>query len=216
MKNLLFTLFFFTSVFSANAQFLNWGIKAGMNYNANGDLVLLSEEIASDPFSSNQELGYHLGLLAEIKLPLFMYIRPELLYVHTESSYPIEGDEAMLKMDRIDVPVLLGFRVFKIGRIFLGPNFQYVMNTDLSVSDNIAKIKNISYDDFNVAAQVGVGLNFGRLGADIRWEAGLMGTEALYQVDGVDVEEVENVEVDTDNMQFLLSLYWKFGKGKKS
>lgn len=214
MKNLVLTLVFFATVYSANAQFLNWGVKAGMNYNANGDLVVLSEEIASDPFSSSQELGYHFGLLAEIKLPLFMYIRPELLYTHTESSYTIESDEAKLKMDRIDIPVLLGFRVFKIGRFFLGPNFQYVLNTDLSASDNIAKIKNISYDDFNVAAQVGFGLNFGRFGADIRWEAGLLGTEALYQVDGIDLEEIENVKVDTDNMQFLLSVYWKFGKGK--
>lgn len=214
MKNLVLTFVFFATVYSANAQFLNWGVKAGMNYNANGDLVVLSEEIASDPFSSSQELGYHFGLLAEIKLPLFMYIRPELLYTHTESSYAIESDEAKLKMDRIDIPVLLGFRVFKIGRFFLGPNFQYVLNTDLSASDNIAKIKNISYDDFNVAAQVGFGLNFGRFGADIRWEAGLLGTEALYQVDGIDLEEIENVKVDTDNMQFLLSVYWKFGKGK--
>lgn len=215
MKNLVFTILFFATFSSVNAQFLNWGVKAGLNYNANGDLVVLSENIASDPFSSDQELGYHLGLLAEIKLPLFMYLRPELLYVRTESSYPVEGDEAMLKMDRIDVPVLLGFRVFKIGRFFLGPNFQYILNTDLSVSDNITKIKNISYDDFNVAAQVGFGLNFGRLGADIRWEAGLMGTEAVYGIDGVDLDAVERVEVDTDNMQFLLSLYWKFGKGKK-
>jgi len=215
MKNLVFTILIFATFSSINAQFLNWGVKAGLNYNANGDLVVLSENIASDPFSSDQELGYHLGLLAEIKLPLFMYLRPELLYVHTESSYPVEGDEAMLKMDRIDVPVLLGFRVFKIGRFFLGPNFQYILNTDLSVSDNIVKIKNISYDDFNVAAQVGFGLNFGRLGADIRWEAGLMGTEALHEVDGIAIEEIENVKVDTDNMQFLLSVYWKFGKGKK-
>ncbi len=214
MKNLVLTLVFFATVYTANAQFLNWGVKAGMNYNANGDLVVLSEEIASDPFSSSQELGYHFGLLAEIKLPLFMYIRPELLYTHTESSYAIESDEAKLKMDRIDIPVLLGFRVFKIGRFFLGPNFQYVLNTDLSASDNVTKIKNISYDDFNVAAQVGFGLNFGRFGADIRWEAGLLGTEALYQVDGIDLEEIENVKVDTDNMQFLLSVYWKFGKGK--
>ena len=152
MKNLVLTLVFFATVYTANAQFSNWGVKAGMNYNANGDLVVLSEEIASDPFSSSQELGYHFGLLAEIKLPLFMYIRPELLYTHTESSYAIESDEAKLKMDRIDIPVLLGFRVFKIGRFFLGPNFQYVLNTDLSASDNVTKIKNISYDDFNVAA----------------------------------------------------------------
>ena len=87
------------------------------------------------------------------------------------------------------------------------------MNTDLS-AENVDNIKNISYDDFNMAAQVGIGLNLGQFGADIRWEAGLLGTEALYQVDNVEFEDVANVAVDTDNMQFLLSVYWKFGKGK--
>ena len=217
MKKLYLFLVLFCITLSASAQFLNWGVKAGMNYNANGDLIVLSDDIISDPFSSNQELGYHFGLLAEIKLPLFLYIRPELLYTHTESSYSVndgEGGEAKLKMDRVDIPVLLGFRVFKIGRFFLGPSFQYTVNNDLSVTDNIANLKTITYDDFNIAAQVGIGLNLGQFGADIRWEAGLLGTEALYQVDNVEFEDAANVAVDTDNMQFLLSVYWKFGKGK--
>ncbi len=215
MKNLLFALLFFGSILSANAQFLNWGVKAGLNYNANGDLFLVYDDVISDPFSSDQELGYHFGLLAEIKLPLFLYIRPELIYTHTESSYIIEDSEAKLKMDRIDIPVLLGFRVFKIGRFFLGPSFQYVLNTDLSASENAINIKNISYDDFNVAAQVGIGLNFGRFGTDIRWEASLLDTQALYEVDGIDVDDIANVAVDTDSMQFLLSVYWKFERASK-
>lgn len=212
MKNLLVALLFFGSILSANAQFLNWGVKAGLNYNANGDLFLVYDDVISDPFSSDQELGYHFGLLAEIKLPLFLYIRPELLYTHTESSYPIEDGEAKLKMDRIDIPVLLGFRVFKIGRFFLGPNFQYIVNTDLSTSENIANIKTVGYDDFNVAAQVGIGLNFGRFGTDIRWETGLIDTEALFEVNGI--TEVGGVAVDTDSTQFLLSVYWKFERAK--
>ena len=207
MKNLIIALLFIGSISSVNAQFLNWGVKAGLNYNANGDLTFNEET-----FSSDQELGYHFGLLAEIKLPLFLYIRPELLYTHTESSYPIEDGEAKLKMDRIDIPVLLGFRVFKIGRFFFGPSFQYIMNTNLSTSENIANIKTISSDDFNVAAQVGIGLNFGRFGADIRWETGLIDTEALFAVNSA--SDLGGVAIDTDSTQFLLSVYWKFEKAK--
>lgn len=207
MKNLIIALLFIGSISSVSAQFLNWGVKAGVNYNANGDLTFNEET-----FSSDQELGYHFGLLAEIKLPLFLYIRPELLYTHTESSYGSEGD-ATLKMDRVDIPVLLGFRVFKIGRFFFGPSFQYVLNTDLSASENFGNIKTISYDDFNVAAQVGIGLNFGRFGTDIRWEATFADTQAFFEVDGI--EDVRGIaEVDTDSSQFLLSVYWKFEKKK--
>jgi len=211
MKNLIIALLFFGSILSANAQFLNWGVKAGLNYNANGDLTY-DDGILEETFSSDQELGYHFGLLAEIKLPLFLYIRPELLYTHTESSYPIEDGEAKLKMDRVDIPVLLGFRVFKIGRFFFGPSFQYIINTDLSASESAANIKTISYDDFNIAAQVGIGLNFGRFGTDIRWEAAFADTEALFKIDGF--EDVGGVAVNTDSMQFLLSVYWKFEKAK--
>ena len=208
MKNLIIALLFIGSISSVNAQFLNWGVKAGLNYNANGDLTFNEET-----FSSDQELGYHFGLLAEIKLPLFLYIRPELLYTHTESSYGSEGD-ATLKMDRFDIPVLLGFRVFKIGRFFFGPSFQYVLNTDLSASENFGNIKTISYDDFNVAAQVGIGLNFGRFGTDIRWEATFADTQAFFEVDGI--EDVRGIaEVDTDSSQFLLSVYWKFERASK-
>ena len=73
-------------------QFLNFGFKGGVNYNVNGDLRAAVTEIDlySPVFKSSEEVGYHIGMLAEIKLPLFLYIRPELVYTHTESSYKSE------------------------------------------------------------------------------------------------------------------------------
>lgn len=214
MKKLFLFLILFGSFLTVNAQFLNWGIKGGMNYNANGDLIAISENIASDPFSSDEELGYHFGLLAEIKLPLFLYIRPELQYTHTESSYSGEGTKAKFKMDKMEAPILLGFRFLGIGRFFLGPNFQYIIDNNLSASDNFEIISKGSSDDFSVSGQIGLGLNFGRFGADIRYETGFTDTQAAFLGEVVDGSDniPALVSVDSDPQQFILSVYWKFKK----
>ncbi|MDN3644150.1 outer membrane beta-barrel protein [Lutimonas halocynthiae] len=206
MKNLYLLLVVFCLTASANAQFLNWGIKGGVNYNENGDLRTINQ---GNPISlsSNEEVGYHIGILTEIKLPLFLYIRPELVYTHTESSYILDDDQGTLKLDKLELPVLLGFRVFKIGRFFFGPNFSYIMNTKLSVPESIEGVSNVSSDDFLVSGQVGLGLNFGKVGADIRWETGFSDSEASFIRDSTDLDFAL---VDTSHSQFILSFYYKF------
>lgn len=210
MKNLYLFLVVFCLTLSANSQFLNWGIKGGINYNVNGDIYALgsSDEII-DTFSSSEEIGYHFGILTEIKLPLFLYIRPELIYTHTESSYDFGDGNGKLKMDKLELPVLLGFRVFKIGRFFFGPNFSYIIDTKLSAPESI---KNVSYDDFTVSGQIGLGLNFGKVGADIRWETGFTDSQASFITENVvpGSSEFNFGYADTSHSQFILSFYYKF------
>ena len=206
MKNRYLFLVFCCLTFSAHAQFLNWGIKGGVNYNENGDLraINLGNPIT---LSSNEEVGYHIGILSEIKLPLFLYIRPELVYTHTESSYKLNDDQGTLKLDKLELPVLVGFRVFKIGRFFFGPNFSYIMNTKLSVPESVEGVSNVSSDDFLVSGQIGLGLNFGKIGADIRWETGFSDSEASFIRNSTDLDFAL---VDTSHSQFILSFYYKF------
>ncbi|MCF6222389.1 MAG: outer membrane beta-barrel protein [Flavobacteriaceae bacterium] len=207
MKKFLFILILFGTFHVSQAQFFNFGIKGGINYNSNGDLSLINNLADVIPLSSNEETGYHFGFFTEIKLPLWLYLRPELIYTHTESSYSIGGNKARLVKDLIEAPILVGFRVFKIGRFFFGPSFQYAINTDLK-SNSFENLKKTSSDDFTVAGQVGLGLNFGKLGADIRWEAGLSDSAALFQ--GNFPNETPRALVDTSQQQFILSFYYKF------
>lgn len=208
MKKLLFVLILFGTISVSNAQFFNFGIKGGVNYNANGDLILLDGGSISETFNSDEETGFHVGILTEIKLPFWLYIRPELVYTHTESSYSLDGEKIKLKKDLIEAPVLVGFRILKIGRFFFGPSFQYAINTNLK-SSSIDDIRNVSSDDFTVAAQVGIGINLGRIGADIRWETGITDAEALFQAN------FDSALVDTSQQQFILSFYYKFNKANK-
>jgi hypothetical protein len=209
MKRLITSLILIFLALNVSAQFLNFGIKGGVNYNVNGDLRATDFNLVED-FKSSEEAGYHLGVLAEIKLPLFLYIRPELIFTHTESSYKSDGERAKLKMDKLEAPVLVGFRVLRIGRFFFGPSFQYIINTDLSATDNLRSIKEISSDDFTVSGMVGIGLNLGRFGADIRWETGFTDSEANFIGDAIGNDNPVGLNVDTSHQQFVLSFYYKF------
>lgn len=211
MKKILFILILFASYNVANAQFSTYGIKGGVNYNANGDLrgvAGYSDLIDDISISSDQETGYHFGFFAEFKLPFWLYLRPELIYTHTESSYQGVLNKSKLKRDLIEAPVLIGIRVLKIGRIFLGPSFQYAINTDLN-GKPFDNLKTVSSDDFTVSGQVGIGLNLGKLGADIRWETGFTNSEAQFLGSLVGEDNI-NLLVDTSQQQFILSFYYKF------
>ncbi len=193
MKKLLFILFLLGSFTISHAQFLNFGIKGGISYNSNGELSI--SDLTT--FDSNQEMGYHIGILTEIKLPLWLYVRPELYYTHTESSYKseLQGKETKLSMNKIDIPILLGFRVLKIGRAFFGPSFHYILSNDLSHADEV------SSDDFTLGGQAGIGIELGKFGADVRWEMGFTDTEALFNPATL---------VDTQQQQVILGIYYKF------
>lgn len=209
MKQLLLLLSFLLLGTNAEAQFLNFGVKGGVNYNANGDLRAFDgNNYLRIP--SSEESGYHLGLLAEIKLPLWMYLRPELQYTHTESSYSVEGNSSKLKMDKIEAPVLLGFRVLKIGRVFFGPNFQYLVNTDLTDTSVLQDVRDLSSDDLSVAGQFGIGLNLGKFGLDLRWETGFTDSEANFIGEIVGEDAQAALQVNTKPQQFIFSLYYKF------
>ena len=89
-KSILFLIFAF--VFSAaNAQLFSFGIKGGVNDNSNGEMRDVSGFSDDIEIKSDSETGYHFGVFGEINLPIWLYIRPELNYTHTESSYDLGG-----------------------------------------------------------------------------------------------------------------------------
>ena len=212
MKKVFFILLLIGSFSLANAQIFNFGIKGGINYNSNGDLrgTGFSEIVDNVRISSDEETGYHVGILTEMKLPLWLYLRPELYYEHTESSYKGEHDKTKLKLDKINAPILIGIRVLKIGRVFLGPSFHYTISTDLKDTPSFDNVKKIRSDDFSVGGQIGVGLNFGKFGADIRWETAFSDTEATFVGDALETIGAEAIRIDTSPQQFILSFYYKF------
>jgi len=202
MKKVIVLIFALGLILNTNAQFINFGIKGGLNYNSNGDL---KNDINSIKIGSDNDTGFHIGAFAEIDLPLALYLRPELLYTKTQSGYDKQGD---LSINKIDAPILLGLKFLKIGRVFVGPSFQYIIDADFKNSDIYNDIRKDGVDSFYMGMQFGAGVELGKLGFDLRWERGLTDTEAKYIVG--DNSPLQTITIDTRPQQFILSAYYKF------
>lgn len=192
MKNIFaLVVLVFGTVHLCNAQIVDWGLKGGINFNSNGDLTSEVIDIAeTTTIKSNKSTGFHIGAFASTKGSL--YFRPEISYTQTQSDYNSEGS---FKMQKLDMPLLAGVKVFSVLNVFAGPSLQYVIDTDL---DGF-KLSDVE-KDFTIGLNIGTGVKLGNLGIDIRYERGLTENEAL----------ISNIEqygkIDTRPEQIILSL----------
>ncbi len=169
-----------------------FGIKAGLNYNGNGDYFNSVENAFENP---DRNAGFHIGVYG--KLGNRIYVRPELVYTSTTSGYE-EGD---LKIQKLDVPVLVGTKIIGPLHAFVGPSFQYILNSkfdDVTIDD----IDN----DLTVGFNLGAGVNLGKFGIDLRYERGF--TENEISFINSNIVNV-NDRVDTRPDQLILSFSLK-------
>ncbi|MGC1203615.1 MAG: outer membrane beta-barrel protein [Flavobacteriaceae bacterium] len=165
-----------------------FGLKAGLNYNANGDYF---ESIGDNAQNHDRNIGYHIGLF--VKIGNQVYLRPELVYTSTKSDYNDDG----FKMQKIDAPILVGLKVIGPLSVFAGPSFQYILDTEF---DGIA-INNVE-NDFSIGLNFGIGLNLNKLGIDLRYERGFSDNEATF----LGNNGIGNSRLDTRPDQLILSL----------
>lgn len=170
-----------------------FGIKGGVNYAGNGDFFNSAENIIQSP---DRNVGYHFGLFG--KLGNKVYLRPELVYTSTTSGYN-EGD---LKLNKLDLPVLLGLKIIGPLNIFAGPAFQYILNSKFD-GVSIDTIEN----DFTVGLNIGAGVSFGKIGLDVRYERGLSENELNFV--NSNITNLNGDRVDTRPDQIILSLSLK-------
>ncbi len=195
MKHLLLSaacLFFGTAAFAQKDS--GFGIKAGLNYNANGDYFESVGDAARDP---DRNVGYHIGLFGKLEISR-LYLRPELVYTRTKSDY----DGGDFNMSKLDVPVLLGAKVIGPLHVFAGPSFQYILNTEFDGID-IDDVEN----DFTVGINIGAGVNLGKLGVDVRYERGFSNNEAEFI--NTNITSVGRSRIDTRPDQLIVSLSLK-------
>lgn len=187
MKNIFLAIAIICgSCLTSTAQF---GIKGGLNYSSNGDFKEISQDIKSDG-----KTGYHLGIMYQTEGDGF-YLRPELVYTSTKSEYPSRGK---FTMNKIDVPILLGYHIFKPISIFAGPSLQYILDTDLK-GFNLNDVEN----DFTVGVQFGAAVQLGeKLSVDLRYEKGLSKNLA-------NSADIPGDRVDTRPTQLIIGLALK-------
>ncbi|MBS9462566.1 PorT family protein [Flagellimonas sp. HMM57] len=152
-----------------------FGIKAGLSYNKNGDLISSVGDAGQNITEGAEgKAGYHFGFWGKLDFPK-IYLRPELVYTRTQSNYDVSGESRDYDVSRLDLPVLLGYKLVGPLHVFAGPAFQYTLSNDLE-GVNIDDVEN----DFTVGLNIGAGVNLGKLGLDVRYERGFSKNEANF------------------------------------
>lgn len=164
------------------------GLKAGLNYNANGDYF---ESISNNAQNPDRNVGYHIGLFGKIGNKV--YFRPEVIYTSTKSDY----NDDSFEMQKLDAPLLVGMKVLGPLSVFGGPSLQYILDSEF---DGIA-INDVE-SNFSVGLNFGIGLNFKKLGIDLRYERGFSDNEATF----LGNNGINTNRLDTRPDQLILSL----------
>ncbi len=193
-KTLLLAVFALVSMTAFAQKDSGFGIKAGLNYNGNGNYFESAGDAANEP---DKNIGYHAGIFGKIKI-LKLYIRPELVYTKTKSDY----NGSSFDMSKLDLPVLVGVKIIGPLHVFAGPAFQYILDSEFD-GIGINEIEN----DFSVGAHLGIGVNLGRLGIDVRYERGFGDNEARFI--NTNVTNLPDSRIDTRPEQLILGLSLK-------
>lgn len=187
MKKTFFTFLLILAIQQiVNAQ-LSFGIKGGINIDLNSEASEYIDLPSGYSLETESTSGFHAGLWMRVKAPLVgLYVRPEINYSTLKSEYnigiPLPGGtntltaKANYEISKIDVPVLLGLKFLKFGNIFIGPNFQYLLKSNVEASSEFSIVSPYKNDDFDeeitVGLIAGVGLEVWKFGVDVRFETG--------------------------------------------
>jgi len=171
MKKLVLVLLVFLGSLSAYAQKNGFGLKGGLSstqVNFEGDQLV----------PSDAQLGYHLGVFARFGGVGF-FVQPEVLFTQTSGKFKLELPPASstspanyeAKFNRLDVPVMAGFRLLKIIRVMAGPIASF--NIDSSLKEAGTTVQNIDFKKATLGYQTGVGVDLGNLTFEGKYEGGL-------------------------------------------
>jgi hypothetical protein len=173
----------------SNAQ-IDFGLKAGVNYNNAGEDSF--KESSADIIDGGAEAktGYHVGLWFRGDIPVLggLYLRPEIVYTQVKTEFELLSDSDDYSFKKLDVPVLVGKKFLGFANVFIGPSFQYILDDEISYKEFTSD----ELDKFSVGLQMGVGVEFGNIGVDVRWERGLTNNEANFVTDNFTVDNRTN------------------------
>tara|TARA_R100000935_G_C2823478_1_gene160997 strand:- start:29 stop:706 length:678 start_codon:yes stop_codon:yes gene_type:complete len=155
----LLSFSFFTTV---NAQEYSLGIKAGLNYSLNNR----GSEIVdgSGSFTANSQFGYGGGVFAEVDFNKF-FIRPEIIYNHTNGEFPFAPNPSEYIVNKLSVPLLVGYTIYGPLDLYAGPAYQFLIERSLENT-----ISSLDQEYSNLALQYGAKMVLNRFELDLRYD----------------------------------------------
>ena len=171
MKMLVLVLLVFLGSLTAHAQKNGFGLKGGLSstqVNFEADQLV----------PSDAQLGYHLGVFARFG-GIGFFVQPEVLFTQTSGKFKLELPPVSsmspanyeAKFNRLDVPVMAGFRILKIIRVMAGPIASFNINSSLKEAGTT--VQNIDFKKATLGYQTGVGVDLGNLTFEGKYEGGL-------------------------------------------
>jgi hypothetical protein len=171
MKKLVLVLLVFLGSLSVYAQKNGFGLKGGLSSTQvnfeGGQLV-----------PKDAQMGYHLGVFARFG-GIGFFVQPEVLFTQTSGQFRLELPpmsstspvQYEAKFNRLDVPVMAGFRLLKIIRVMAGPIASFNINSSLEQAGTT--VQNIDFKKATLGYQTGVGVDLGNLTFEGKYEGGL-------------------------------------------
>ena len=205
MKNLiLFFLFFFINFSYGQLISIDYGLKAGINFNSQLNITADIESIDNKINIFESRNGQHFGIFLKLNIKDF-YLKPEFNYTQIKNTYDIpyilvQTKNVITNFDqkKFDIPVMIGYKFFKNLNIFVGPRFEFIKKVYFD-NFNIDDLKN----DYRIGLQYGFGVKFSRFEIDIRAERGFKKNEINYMKNSIGNK---NQFISSSGKLYLLAL----------
>jgi hypothetical protein len=174
MKKVIFVLVAVFGFHFCDAQVFSIGPRFGLSSSkVQVDNILSGDQKISE---GDKVLGFHGGLYSRLQIPgIGLYIQPEALFTSSGGKINISDNGNIsvseYKFNKLDVPVMVGFRFFKVLRVNAGPTFNFL----LSASETTDGIENDVINDHSnsIGYQAGIGLDLWRIILDLKYENSL-------------------------------------------
>lgn len=204
MKKTLLLFSLLLGSFMSHAQIFQIGPRFGVS-SSNLKVDQVTNSNLQTISQSDARLGFHAGVYSRIMV-LGFYVQPEFLFTSTSSEIAITSTSgttvSQMNFAKIDVPVMVGKRFFRIARVNAGPVFSTLLKADAR-QGNITEDVSSQYKSASVGFQIGVGVDLWKLNADLKYEGSFSALSDNISIQG------QSFAASTRPSQFILSLGWR-------
>ena len=167
------------------AQEFQIGLKGGINKTFGGEItgIASTSGYTSDTFNAKGEIGFHGGIWTQLNFGKF-FIRPEIVYSSLESRFnvPTPSGVAIYNVEELSVPLLVGYNIFGSIDIYGGMAYKNIVSSEISgrkplfiPPENF--LRPIENPSLPLSGQIGVKVEYGSFGLDIRYDHSLASKE---------------------------------------
>lgn len=159
----ILTVLAFLTFLSANSQDFAFGVKGGVNVASVGGNTYAGIGGLS---SFGSKISFHVGGVVEIPISEKIAVQPELLYSSQGSKWAINSAGNNLKLDYVNLPIMVKYYVIKGLSAEAGPLAGFLLSTNADKED---------YQSLDIAIGIGASYKIGdNLFVGLRYNKGIM------------------------------------------